>query len=279
MRVCFGEFDWPDERGRREFLQVLFLSAIESQQPDVLDDLFDKAFETYQRTAAGCLDWHSLAVKSEVRLRVEAWGQTWNLTALWCLNTALASLHFWTIASNKPKPLYFQHPGGGGVVPARPPVPAGLKEYVPHCMFKEDYLENVRLSAKRAFQEAIRANSLLSLGKPNKAGHFIDSVLDAAEEYCREVEERYVACNWSRCLQNERRNLAEHLGWLVRFQVCGHSFNQIAESENIEQSSVSRAVRELLDDLPLDKRPNSGPGRRLGQKESPQAKIRRKLGR
>lgn len=44
----------------------------------------------------------------------------------------------------------------------------------------------------------------------------------------------------------KKRNLKQHLAWTVKFQVAGKTFSELAREANVEQTTVSRAVREIL---------------------------------
>jgi hypothetical protein len=150
-RVCFGEFDWPDERGKREYLQLLFLQTLERVDQAPLKQLYGKPFELYRQC---CKDfglnysdihfWFRLrgAARSMVQCLnadIDAWSKTWNLDAKWCRQTALASLGAWSFSSREITELTFQHPGGGGGVPTRVEPPDGFPIYTAYMMSRDSY--------------------------------------------------------------------------------------------------------------------------------------------
>lgn len=273
-RVCFGEFDWPDERGKREFLQLLFLQTLERVDQAPLKQLYDKPFELYRQCRrdfgldhSAIYFWWGLtgAARSMVQrlyADIDAWSKTRNLDAKWCRQTALASLHAWSCSSREITELIFQHPGGGGGVPTPPEPPEGFPTYVAYMMSRDDYLEWVQSTALQAISD----NSLLKCAPHIKAKAFAESIVRKAMPYCRTVEAVYVESGWKRCRRNEKKNLKQHMEWAVKFQVSGKTFNELAEEANVEQPTVSRAVRDILSILPLAKRPDSRPGRIRGRK-------------
>jgi hypothetical protein len=288
-RVCFGEFDWPDGRGKQEYLQQLFLATIEGIDQAPLKQLYGTPFKLYRQC---CKDfglefsdiyfwWRPMgAARSMVQhlnTVIDAWSKAWNLDAKWCRQTALTSLHAWSCSSKEITNLFFAHPGGGGGVPTPVEPPEGLPSYVAYLMSREDYLESVRSAALRS----INNDSLLRHGSRVKAKAFAESIVRKAIPYCRTVEALYVKSNWKRYRTNEKKNLKQHMEWSVQFQVCGKTFSEVAEESNVEQTTVSRAAREILSILPLTPRPDSKPGRIRGTKNKRQVEsaTRRALGR
>jgi hypothetical protein len=273
-RVCFGEFDWPDERGKREFLQMLFLDTISKVDKAPLKQLYGKPFEMYRQCCKDFgLDYSDIyfrwrltgAARSMVQAlnaEIDAWSRTWNLDAKWCRQTALASLHAWSCSSREITELFFQHPGGGGGVPTSPDPPEGFPKYVAYMMSRDDYLEWVQSTALQVISD----NSLLSHAPRIKAKAFAVSIAGKAMPYCRTVEAVYVETGWKRCRKNEKKSLKRHMEWTVKFQISGKTFNELAAEANVEQPTISRAVRDILSILPLDKRSDSRPGRIRGRK-------------
>jgi hypothetical protein len=288
-RVCFGEFDWPDDRGKREFLQLLFLDTIAEIDQAPLKQLYAKPFELYRQCCKDFkLDYNAIyhwwyltgAARSMVQAlnaEIDTWSKAWNLDAKWCRQTALASLHAWSCSSREITELFFQHPGGGGGVPTPPDPPEGFPRYVAYMMSRDDYLGWVQSTALQVISD----NSLLNHAPRLKAKALAESIARKATSYCRTVEVVYVESGWKRCRKNEKKNLKQHMEWAVRFQVSRKTFNELAAEAKVGQPTVSRAVRDILSILPLDKRPDSRPGRISGRKNKRpvEAAIRRDLAR
>lgn len=288
-RVCFGEFDWPDGRGKQEYFQQLFLETIERIDQAPLKQLYGTPFKLYRQC---CKDFRleysdiyfwwriSGAARSMVQGLngdIDAWSKAWNLDAKWCRQTALVSLHAWSCSSQEITELFFAHPGGGGGVPTPLEPPEGFPRYVAYLMSRDDYLESVRSAALNA----ISKDSLLHHGSRVKAKAFAESVVRKAIPYCRTVEALYVESGWKRYRKNEKKNLKQHMEWTVKFQVSGKTLSEVAEESNVEQTTVSRAVREILSILPLAPRLDAKPGRIRGSKNRRQVEsaTRRDLGR
>jgi hypothetical protein len=287
-RVCFGEFDWPDERGKREFLQILFLDTLAHIDAAPLSQLYGKPFELYRQCCkdfrldhSAIYHWWYLtgAARSMVQAlnaEIDTWSKAWNLDAKWCRQTALASFHAWSCSSREITELFFQHPGGGGGVPTPSDPPEGFPQYVAYMMSRDDYLDWVQATALQVVSD----NSLLNHAPRIKAKALAESIARKAMSYCRTVEALYVESGWKRCRKNEKKNLKQHMMWTVQFQVSGKTFSEVAEEANVEQTTVSRAVRDILSILPLNPRPDSKPGRIRGTKNKRRVEsgIRRNLG-
>lgn len=288
-RICLGEFDWPDNRGKREYVQLVFLQALETLDEAPLKQLYDMPFLLY-RMATEQLHLNYLSITQPWRLsgvaasvvetlesEIDAWVKRWNLNADWCKDVAFATLHAWSCASPELPKLFFQHAGGGGFIPASPDPPTGFPKYHPYCGWRDHYLEFVRSKVLKAIGD----NPLLNQAPRPGRKAFADSIVAKAEEYCRSVEDIYDRAGWIRCRSNEKMNLKQQLDWTVRFQVSGKTSSEVAEEANVEQTTVSRAVREILSILPLPPRSDSGPGRIRGTKNKRRVEsgIRRSLGR
>lgn len=273
-RICFGEFDWPDERGKVKFARGLFLHAVEKVDQGPLRQLYGEPFRLYRMaknefhlehreiTQPWRLNGAAATLIEMLEGEIDTWSKNWNLDARWCRDTALATLLFWSCASREITELRFQYPVLAGFVPPRLEPPEGLPRYAAFETSRDWYLEKVRSRTLDAMDE----NPLLRHGSRVKARAFVDSVLVKAKHYCRAVEAIYLEHGWRRCRKNERRNLNQHLEWTVKFQVSGKTFNELAEEANVGQPTVSRAVRDILSILPLAKRPDSRPGRIRGRK-------------
>jgi hypothetical protein len=286
-RICFGEFDWPDERGKRRFAQLIFLQAVSKFEQAPLEQLYNKPFKIY---LSALNDFHldhadiarpwrlsgpARSFVEPLEAEIEAWVRSWNLSAKWCIRAAFATLQFWSCSSREITELSFSLPSGGGGVPTPPDPPKGFPNYPPYVMSQDYYLEMVRDRTLAA----IRDNSLLRHGSRLQTKAFVESIVDKAKRYCRTVEEVYVESEWKRCRKSEKKNLKQHLEWTVKFQVGGKTFSELAEAAHVEQTTVSRAVRDILSILPLTQRPDSKPGRIRGRKNkrSVEAAIRRDL--
>jgi hypothetical protein len=69
------------------------------------------------------------------------------------------------------------------------------------------------------------------------------------------------------------------LSWAVRLQVNKETFSSIADSEEVSVPAVKKAIEQVLELIGIQKREDSKPGRRLGQRESAHSKMLRQLGR
>lgn len=286
-RICFGEFDWPDQRGKQEFVQVAFLHTVEQLDQGPLRQLYDEPFQLYRMAQnefrlehyfirkPWLLTGSAASLVETLEAEIDAWSKNWNLDARWCRDTALATLHFWSCASREITELRFQYPVLAGFVPPRLDPPEGLPGYAAFEMERDYYLEQVRSGAL----EAIAEHPLLRHGTNVKARAFADSMLVKAKQYCRTVEAAYVEHNWRRGRKSEKKNLNQHLEWTVKFQVSRKTFSELAEQSHVEQTTVSRGVRDILSILPLPKRSDSKPGRIRGRKNRRPAEsdIRRRL--
>jgi hypothetical protein len=273
-RICLGEFDWPDQRGKQQFVQGLFLNTVAKLDQAPLKQLYGVPLELYRMAKnefhlehyfirqPWMLTGPAVSLVETLEAEIESWAKTWNVDAPWCRKTALETLHLWSCASREMTQLVFQYPVLAGFVPPRLEPPEGLPSYAAFEMTRDWYLEKIRSGAR----EAIAKSPLLRHGFSVKARAFVDSTLVEAKTYCDAVEAVYLEHDWKRCRQNEKKNLNQHLEWTVKFQVSGKTFSELAEDANVEQSTVSRAVRDILSILPLAKRPDSRPGRIRGRR-------------
>ena len=189
---------------------------------------------------------------------------------------AYATLHGWSCSSCEITKLVFRHSAIACFFPLAPGPPEGLPEYTPYWGSRDSYLGKIRSHALRAIGE----NPLLNHAPASNQKAFADSIAAKAKLYCRSIENVYKEAGWIHCRKNEKKNLSQHIEWTVRFQVGGKTFNELAEDANVEQPTVSRAVRDILSILPLPKRPDSKRGRIAGSKNkrSVESAIRRNLG-
>lgn len=288
MRVCYGEFDFQGSRsGRTARLQNEFLRAIHIHKPEVWKDLFHlRNLSTLTRTG---LTWRQISGKQPLRVRrkvllnvdpqdplwkqlsnpqaylaaasaaLTEWSCRWNLNAEWCLQRAYDALRWWTRHGKVDSVLWTAAHWGGTVTISPQPLapPNGLPEYVPLFTFREDYLKSIRASRAR------------------------HGLLKIAGAYCEKVERSYEGAGYSRCRNDEKRKLDQHLEWTVRFQVRGESLDDIVATGDIEKSTVFRGVNDMLRLIDLEKRADAKRGRRVGSrnKESKVTRrIRRELG-
>lgn len=256
-KVCYGEFDFPDGRaGRSSYLQSEFLKAVSQHAPQVWDDLYElqafavplaEAWLSWQEIRLGRADNHLRESISELTAALDEWARRWNLNEEWCLQRAYDALRWWTRHGRVDAVLWAGAVWGGAVIaPPNPPPPLEeLPEYHPLFTFRENYLQSIRASGAR------------------------HGLLKVAAQYCEQVEDCYEAAGYVRCKADEKRRLDQHLEWTVRFQLTGEGLDNIAQTaDEIEKSTVLRAVYDLLRMIDLEKRADAKPGRRHGSKNT-----------
>ncbi len=122
----------------------------------------------------------------------------------------------------------------------------------------------------------MQSSYLLGRAEPSQRTALIESVASVADDYCAIVEKYYENAGYVRGRQ--KHSLEQHLEWVVRFQVQCETMTEIAASQSVEVSAVSKAINEFLKLIGLQKRPDAKQGRRLGSKNR-RPSILRDLGR
>lgn len=152
---------------------------------------------------------------------------------------------------------------------------------------RESYLARIGKES----QEAIGKNPFLSAGHLQRKRGLVNSVLQIANSFCNKIEK----AQRSRGLRRVRfsKNIERNLLWSVEFQILGKTYTSIANDYALQQSqksgdgttaeinitTVKRAVENTLKLIGLEKRPDSGPGRKRDTFDAAQARITRQLGR
>ncbi len=119
------------------------------------------------------------------------------------------------------------------------PFMKALATWCPVDQSREDFKgrveEDVRLQLKRVplFQNA------------RWAENSVKAALMEANKYCDRVEKSYRNCGWRK--PKERPELITHLEWTVRFQVKEETLTAIADSAQVEISTVKRGIDRCLD--------------------------------
>lgn len=197
--------------------------------------------------------------EKEIRFLVKAlrlWAKKRNLDADWCLESAFSTLRMWSASERKPEVFKPDTESIGGPSVVGPQAPDGLPLYLPTALSRKEYLDDLR-----------------SKDVPH-------GTLKRAQAYCSAVEQCYAKAGYPRCKAGEKRKLRLHLEWAVRFQVCGESLENIANSigemvaGGIEKSTVLRGVYDLLRLIDLEKRADARRGRRAGSKSKESRTIR-----
>ena len=296
--IGYAEFDWPDQSARSASIRNSFLETVRTLAPDVLNQLRDGPYLVYSdirsrglthkdivrlaalnpatlakdansirfSTEEDSKEW--VAVRCDVigfHTRLRRWATDWHLNAVWCLLAVYRTLNTW-LNLGESQTLFFElleFGDGFFTPPALPasnflglayPEPAeGLPEYNPLLTFREYYLERIRANGVR------------------------HGLLKVAKAYCEKVEQCHEAAGYPRCKPGEKRNLAQHLEWAVRFQVRSESLEEIANTigdGGIDKSTVMRGVYDLLGFIGLEKRADATRGRKLGS-ENKESQISR----
>lgn len=210
---------------------------------------------------------------------LEDWAHRFNLIEKeggrrWCLESAYYTLDAWAREPEHYKEMGLSALGTSESSPYLKPIdpPDGFDEWQPDWEERDVYLKNFEdeikedLKGIRLFKNHRRARRVVKL------------LLEEADEYCDRVERHYRENGWEKI--RSRPEIVKHIKWTVGFQVQGKSFNEIGESEDVAAKNVKKEVEKILDLIGLSRRPNAGlRGRRPGQKDSPSAKITRRLGR
>ena len=301
-RICYGEFDWADGNSTRAYLRNLFTKSISEHAPQVAKDLYSECFPLYKGLVDRCGRWvepveaegrevskgyRTLSAIDIYYLRddcgdgsklllktvIETLAKR-NLNKSWMTEITLDTLQLWSHYSKRPKRLPFSSTGFGGFKPPTPEPPSGCLPYDPLATFRDWYLESVRANVIKTITD----DPLLRHGKRSQRA-FADTILRVVSNYCDEVEKCHENPNFQRRTSNEKRNLARHFEWTIRFQVNLETLARIAESAGVNNpSSVSRAVDNVLSQIGLEKRTDATPGRIQGSRNQ-RAPILRSLGR
>ena len=292
-RICWGEFDWPDESSKRSYLRHQFLGAVHKHVPEVFDDLRAKVFGVYRRTRSAnpnpelsdILSYLSrlpsdltppLLVRpayDKLYRSLIAWANSWNLVgpgSIWVLDAALTNLEETHSGKILDCPVFC------GMEPAVPEPPDRLLKYDPLAVTRNGYLNSLRAGALEAIQVPI-----LKLGTTSQQrAHIKARIVREAEKYCDGVEQAHKRAGYPRCRVDEKRNLDRDLLWTVRLQlkVANETASDIAKLDGVATSTVLRQVQDILDEIGLERRPDIRQGRRHGSKNSVQSKILRELG-
>ena len=185
------------------------------------------------------------------------------------------------------RPKGFFRPPGFRAYDTEPRPPEGWPKWDSTQEPRESYLSRV---GKESL-EAIGKNPFLSAGHLQRKRGLVSSVLEIANSYCDKVEK----AQRSRGLRRVRfsKNIKRNLLWSVEFQILGKTYTAIANDYSLQQAqkagdettaeinitTVKRAVENTLKFIGLEKRPDSGPGRKRGTFDAAQARITRQLGR
>jgi hypothetical protein len=168
-----------------------------------------------------------------------------------------------------------------------PRPPEGWPEWNSTEETREAYLSHI----EKETLETIKTNRFLSVGRLQRRRGLINSILNIAHSYCNKVEKAQRLRGL--CRVGFSKNIERNLLWSVEFQILGKTYTAIANEHSLQQSqragegttaeinitTVKRAVEKTLKFVGLDKRPDSGPGRKRGTGDTAQALITRRLGR
>jgi hypothetical protein len=284
-------------------MRNLFTKAVADHATEVADELYSKGFPLYRELVDKCGRWvepldtedcevskryQTLSAIDIYYLRDECAGgaqqllksvnsslKKWNLSKSWMIEITVDTLQLWSHSSKRPKRLLFSSAGFGGFKPATPKPPQGFPPYDPLATLREWYLGSVSASALKTIID----DPILRHGKLAQRRAFVNTILTAVSKYCDEVEKCHEIPDFRRRTSNEKRNLAQHLEWTVRYQVNRETLAEIAKTAGVNNpSSVSRAVDNILCQIDLEKRSDARPGRTQGRRNQT-SPILRSLGR
>lgn len=232
---------------------------------------------------------YSIPAKAFCEVLLE-WAAKYNLVAGWVLERAMWTLSRWHELGRQPGfrgARVWALTGISGPVPTCPQPPPGLVDYGWYWN-REDYLQWVESLMRERFDEVFKQHPELSYGNVSLLNAYIQSVKDDVSipaDYCDRSDKLLKAHGWVEAKWH--RNLDRDMQWAVQFQVLKMELEAIAantpqskdSSRTFSVSTVSRAVigytpkgkrhvPGLLEKIGLERRPESGPGRRRGSKES-----------
>ena len=227
------------------------------------------------------LSWISMTcdeVGQRVRQKVLDWSTTRNLNANWCRDHVLEVMLHWPEEKDTERldaelcfgfdRLAAVAPHYIGPLPHENPVrainpPPGMPPYhFPES--RERYLSVIEQQALAA----IEGNELLGNAEASHRQGFVKAILQRADDYISAVAKQYELEQGVKVVP-ERSDLNRDLMWTVQFQILKRSYTEIARAENMNSSTVSRAVRKFLKEINLPERPSSRQGRPAGSKDSP----------
>lgn len=259
-------------KGPIEFVRLEFLKKVSHLSPTVSDDLYRKCYPEFHRLHLEIEHTINLALlRSEPRLAslyeiLKEWAKEYNLEADWCYERALEQLFDWCIpVSDDEDDLYeVRHKGWGGVSVSLQdnddsiPPPIGFPSYAPGAQSRGDYLEQCKVILETELNRP-----LLVVARTKEKRAFRDSIMEKVEQYCEEVE------NWFKKNQGwlsakMKNNLDRNLGWAVKVQIIGITASQISEEEEMDISTVTRAVEDILSLIELPRSLDFKQGRKPG---------------
>lgn len=293
----YGEIEWKEGAESLVNLRNSFLRSIVRDGQDTLKELYAEAFPFYQQHIAPMnLDIPEFSEAFILRkdenvkqliLVIKGWAARNNLSASWCIESCYWTIRMWSVMGGNPRILYFDPIGThlelDEVADGVPPPPDALPKYEPLFERRELYLEAIKSMAKKEIENS----QILIAGSANRRRDLIMSIYEKAEKYCDSVEDYFLGLKKKQKNGTgdeaifrrvpDAKNLSRNLEWTVRFQVLGESFSEIAKKEEVDMSTVQRAVEGILKRIGLKKHNKSGPGRPRGSKNK-DAGYRKDLG-
>jgi hypothetical protein len=265
MRLGFGEVEPNDCKDAVTDARDKFLICIENEAPQVLNDLWDSFSNSFLNIS------HEGTLISELT----QWTHKWNLNASWVIEVAQNTLSAWTAFSEHIKNHSTSYKKWSPVGSSRQVNPivnlqplCGLIPWEAETVTRERYIGYV----KQTIRQRIRKDSLFSHLSPKTKMAVVEELIKKFDNYCDQVLDAYLCqvdergCQlWK--LTNTKADFARNIDWAVNFQVLGESFNQIAMANEVEASTVKRAVEDTLRLIGLQKR-EARRGRPKGSKDS-----------
>ncbi|MGH2532895.1 MAG: hypothetical protein ACRDJW_11405 [Thermomicrobiales bacterium] len=256
-----GEFDWSDRTGRHVVLRNRFLAAIRDLAPGVLHDLGGSPFSLYHSLAPSpdryadlpdyFRSWDALTREAEetvdevslLRDSLSQWQARWRLFASWFLDHALetmllASANTWTTEVEG-------------------------RDWVGSCWMTDRYSIHLPVDPSE-LHFSFEDEGWLPWDEEWATARFrINAQFQASlDRYQERVEQRMDESDMVRTEQV--RHLDRDITWLVRYQVLGEGWSEIARSvdpEALDPQTVKDAVRRLFEPLHLRPRDPDPPGR------------------
>jgi hypothetical protein len=273
--VPYGELDSEDKLWQRASLRQEFLNAIAQHSVEVFQDLVKIVLPAFLKLGdfERMLTWKEICAESSTKAKAKlvfegmnAWAERWNLS--WCreecYNELMMDYHRETNRDREPAPFddtildsLFASERWELSAPASP---EGFRNYRPTNETRATYLRYVESHSLKAFTDDPRLKNV----EASQRAASVASIVKRAETYCAKLEQCYLNSDYTRT--EKRRNLDQHLEWLVRISIKRQTLTEVAETKSVEVAAVSKAIYHLLQQMDLPKPPHLKKGRIQGSK-------------
>lgn len=263
--------------GAVELVRVLFLKRAAQLKPSVSDDLSRNCLPRFNDLGPDIQQTVKLSsLRSDRRFAslkraLEKWAQDHHLEADWCYERALEQLSDWcTPVPEGLEELQEELDNGWGGIRVSLEVadnslkpPNGFSLYVPGAHSRSEYLDECK-----QIIEAELNRPPLSFAAAKTKRALCDSILETVKAYCVKVESWFKSnMNWSPV--SIKQNLDRNLTWAVKIQVIGKTASEIRQEYTrklLDLTTITRAVREVLEYIELPIRPDFRQGRKQKSK-------------